>query len=574
MTNAAPAASGLLSLHDAALTSAAWPFEEARKLVARVEKTGQKEVLFETGYGPSGLPHIGTFGEVARTTMVRHAFEILTEGRIATRLLAFSDDMDGLRKVPDNIPNKELLIPHLGKPLTEIPDPFGKFESFAHHNNAMLRAFLDRFGFDYEFASSTQYYKSGRFDAALLHMLARFEALQAIMLPSLRAERASTYSPFLPIHPVTRVVMQVPLEAMDAKAGTITWRDPDTNEQFVTPVTGGHCKLQWKPDWAMRWYALHVDYEMAGKDLIDSVKLSSNIVRAIDGVPPEGFNYELFLDEKGQKISKSKGNGLTIEEWLTYASPESLSLFMFQKPREAKRLHFDVIPRAVDEYLQFLAGYERQDWKGRLGNPVWHIHGGNPPKPEVLHHPGEGEGAGTQVSFAMLLNLAAVANSEDPQVLWAFLRRYAPSVTPQTHPRLDALLGYAVAYFRDFVRPAKTYHVADEVEAEALRKLDAMLAGLPAGATAEDIQTALYDVARPIPRYQDLKAKGATPERPGVSNDWFNMLYRVLLGENRGPRFGSFVALYGVAETRTLIAAALSGDLARQHEAFLATRKS
>ena len=573
MTNAAPAASGLLSLHDAALTSAAWPFEEARKLVARVEKTGQKEVLFETGYGPSGLPHIGTFGEVARTTMVRHAFEILTEGRIATRLLAFSDDMDGLRKVPDNIPNKELLIPHLGKPLTEIPDPFGKFESFAHHNNAMLRAFLDRFGFDYEFASSTQYYKSGRFDAALLHMLARFEDLQAIMLPSLRAERASTYSPFLPIHPVTRVVMQVPLEAMDAKAGTITWRDPDTNEQFVTPVTGGHCKLQWKPDWAMRWYALHVDYEMAGKDLIDSVKLSSNIVRAIDGVPPEGFNYELFLDEKGQKISKSKGNGLTIEEWLTYASPESLSLFMFQKPREAKRLHFDVIPRAVDEYLQFLAGYGRQDWKGRLGNPVWHIHGGNPPDPEVLHHPGEGESAGTQVSFAMLLNLAAVANSEDPQVLWAFLRRYAPSVTAQTHPRLDALLGYAVAYFRDFVRPAKTYHVADEVEAEALAKLDAMLAGLPAGASAEDIQTALYDVARPIARYQDLKAKGATPERPGVSNDWFNMLYRVLLGENRGPRFGSFVALYGVAETRTLIAAALSGDLARQHEAFLATRK-
>jgi lysyl-tRNA synthetase class 1 len=554
--------------------SNAWPFEQAKAIVARLKKNPKDEVLFETGYGPSGLPHIGTFGEVARTTMVRRAFEVLTEGRIATRLLAFSDDMDGLRKVPDNIPNKELLIPHLGKPLTEIPDPFGKFESFAHHNNAMLRAFLDRFGFDYEFASSTQYYKSGRFDAALLHMLERFEALQAIMLPSLRAERASTYSPFLPIHPVTRVVMQAPLEAMDAKAGTITWRDPDTNEQFVTPVTGGHCKLQWKPDWAMRWYALKVDYEMAGKDLIDSVKLSSNIVRAIDGVPPEGFNYELFLDEKGQKISKSKGNGLTIEEWLTYASPESLSLFMFQKPREAKRLHFDVIPRAVDEYLQFLAGYERQDWKGRLGNPVWHIHGGEPPQPEVLHHPGEGEGAGTQVSFAMLLNLAAVANSEDPQVLWAFLRRYAPSVTPQTHPRLDALLGYAVAYFRDFVRPAKTYHVADEVEAEALAKLDAMLAGLPAGASAEDIQTALYDVARPIPRYQDLKAKGATPERPGVSNDWFNMLYRVLLGENRGPRFGSFVALYGIAETRTLIAAALSGDLARQHEAFLASRKN
>ena len=572
MSSAAPAASGPLTLHDAALTSNAWPFEEARKLVARVEKSGQKDVLFETGYGPSGLPHIGTFGEVARTSMVRHAFEILTDGKIPTRLIAFSDDMDGLRKVPDNVPNKEMLTTHLGKPLTKIPDPFGKFESFAHHNNAMLRDFLDRFGFKYEFASSTQYYTSGRFDAALLHMLARFEEVQAIMLPSLRAERASTYSPFLPIHPKTGIVMQVPIESMDVKAGTIVWRDPDTNEAFETPVTGGHCKLQWKPDWAMRWYALNVDYEMAGKDLIDSVKLSSNIVRALGGTPPEGFNYELFLDEKGQKISKSKGNGLTIEEWLTYASPESLALFMFQKPREAKRLHFDVIPRAVDEYLQFLGGYERQDWKNRLGNPAWHIHNGTPPQPEMLHQAGEA-GSGTQISFAMLLNLAAVANSEDPQVLWAFLRRYAPGVTPQAYPRLDAMVGYAVAYFRDFVRPAKTYHVPDDVERDALTKLDAMLAGLPAGATAEGIQTSLYDVARPIPRYQDLKAKGATPERPGVSNDWFNMLYRVLLGEQRGPRFGSFVALYGINETRALIAKALSGELAREHEAFLATRK-
>ncbi len=559
------------TLHDAALTSAAWPFEEARKLVARVERTGQKQVLFETGYGPSGLPHIGTFGEVARTSMVRHAFEVLTGGKIPTRLLAFSDDMDGLRKVPDNVPNKEMLTQHLGKPLTRIPDPFNKFESFAHHNNAMLRAFLDQFGFKYEFASSTDYYTSGRFDAALLHMLARFEDVQAIMLPSLRAERASTYSPFLPIHPKTGVVMQVPIEKMDAKAGTIVWRDPDTNEAFETLVTGGHCKLQWKPDWAMRWYALNVDYEMAGKDLIDSVKLSSNIVRALDGTPPEGFNYELFLDEKGQKISKSKGNGLTIDEWLTYASPQSLALFMFQKPREAKRLHFDVIPRAVDEYLQFLGGYQRQDWRGRLSNPAWHIHNGEPPEPEVLHHAGE-EGAGTQISFAMLLNLAAVANSEDPQVLWAFLRRYAPGVSAATHPTLDAMVGYAVAYFRDFVRPQKTYHVADDVERDALAKLDAMLAALPEGASAEDIQTALYDVARPIPRYQDLKAKGATPERPGVSNDWFNMLYRVLLGEQRGPRFGSFVALYGVKETRALIAKALNGELAAEHEAFLAKR--
>jgi len=560
-----------LSLEGAATGSAAWPFEEARKLVARIERTGQTDVLFETGYGPSGLPHIGTFGEVARTTMVRRAFETLTGGRVKTRLLAFSDDMDGLRKVPDNVPNREMLAQHLGKPLTRIPDPFNKFESFAHHNNAMLRNFLDRFGFEYEFASSTDYYTSGRFDAALLHMLRNFDAVQKIMLPSLREERAATYSPFLPVHPKTGVVMQVPVDEMNVDAGTIVWRDPDTGERFETPVTGGHCKLQWKPDWAMRWYALKVDYEMAGKDLIDSVKLSGGIVRALGGVAPEGFNYELFLDEKGQKISKSKGNGLTIEEWLTYASPESLSLFMFQKPREAKRLYFDVIPRAVDEYLQFLGGYPRQDWKQRLGNPVWHIHHGEPPAAEALQD-ASGAGPATSVSFAMLLNLAAVANSEDPAVLWGFLRRYAPSASPQSHPRLDQLVGYAVAYFRDFVRPAKTYRLADDVERDALTRLDAMLAGLPAGASGEDIQTALYDVARPIARYQDLKAKGATPERPGVSNDWFNMLYQVLLGENRGPRFGSFVALYGVAETRDLIAKALSGDLAKEHEAFLAGR--
>ena len=376
---------------DAARTSKAWPFEEARKLVARVARTGQSEVLFETGYGPSGLPHLGTFGEVARTTMVRHAFRVLTGDEIKTRLIAFSDDMDGLRKVPDNIPNRDVVAAHLGKPLTQVPDPFGEYDSFAAHNNARLQRFLDAFGFDYEFASSTAYYKSGRFDAALRHMLARLEAVQQIMLPSLREERAATYSPFLPIHPRSGLVMQVPLIAHDAQAGTISWRDPDTGEAFETPVTGGRCKLQWKPDWAMRWLALGVDYEMAGKDLIDSVRLSSAIARALGGQPPEGFNYELFLDDKGQKISKSKGNGLSIEEWLTYASPQSLSLFMFQKPMAAKRLYFDVIPRTVDEYLGFLDAYPRQDWKERLGNPVWHVHDGAPPAPERLAHGASGE---------------------------------------------------------------------------------------------------------------------------------------------------------------------------------------
>ncbi len=402
-------------LLEAARISQAWPFEEARKLIARVEKSGQTSVLFETGYGPSGLPHIGTVGEVARTSMVRRAFETLTEGKFQTRLLAFSDDMDGLRKVPDNIPNKDLIAAHLGKPLTQVPDPFGTHESFGAHNNARLRAFLDAYGFDYEFASSTHYYKSGVFDAALKRALACYSAVMDIMLPTFREERAATYSPFLPIHPRTGIVMQVALTGHDAEAGTIDWIDPETGEKFTTPVTGGHCKLQWKPDWAMRWYALGVDYEMAGKDLIDSVKVSSAIVRVLGGRPPEGFNYELFLDEKGQKISKSKGNGLTIEEWLTYASPESLAQFMFQKPTAAKRLYFDVIPRAVDDYLSFLDAYPRQDWKQRLGNPVWHIHAGAPPEAEVLIH--DKESKGTTLSFGMLLNLAAVANAADPSIL-------------------------------------------------------------------------------------------------------------------------------------------------------------
>jgi len=550
----------------------AWPFEEARKLLRRVERTGQQSVLFETGYGPSGLPHIGTFGEVARTSMVRYAFRVLTRDAIPTRLVTFSDDMDGLRKVPDNVPNRDLLARHLGRPLTEVPDPIEPGVSFGQANNARLRAFLDRFGFDYEFMSSTEAYRSGLFDEALLLVLERLEAVMAIMLPSLRAERGATYSPFLPIHPESGVVMQVPLVGHDAKAGTIAWRDPVGGALYETPVTRGHCKLQWKPDWAMRWHALKVDYEMAGKDLIDSVKLSGRIARALGSEPPEGFNYELFLDGSGQKISKSKGNGLSIEDWLRYASPESLSTFMFGKPTAAKRLHFDVIPRAVDDYLSFLDAYGRQAPKERLGNPVWHVHAGMPPDPERLR-PGDGH-AGASVSFAMLLNLAAVANSEDPAVLWGFLRRYAPGVAPATHPHLDRLVGYAVSFYRDFVRPAKRYRAPDDVERDALRRLDAALEALPPGPSAEDVQTALYDVARPIPRYQDFQAKTATPERPGVSNEWFNALYQVLLGEQRGPRFGSFAALYGIPETRALIAKALDGGLIAEHAAFLGEREA
>ena len=544
-------------VRELAATSRAWPFEEARKLVDRIARaeTPPESVLFETGYGPSGLPHIGTFQEVARTTMVRHAFETISD--VPTRLVCFSDDMDGLRKVPDNIPNPEILEPHLGKPLTRVPDPFGTHQSFAHHNNAMLMDFLDRFGFEYEFVSSTDSYTSGRFDEALLRMLDCFDEVMGVMLPSLRQERASTYSPFLPIHPVTGVVMQVPIDDVRRQDGTLVWTDPATGESIASPVTGGHCKLQWKPDWAMRWYALGVDYEMSGKDLIDSVRLGNQIVTILGGTPPETFTYELFLDEQGQKISKSKGNGLTIEEWLTYASPASLQLFVYNKPREAKRLYFDVIPRNVDEYLAHLDGYPRQDPARQLANPVWHIHAGAPPAAESLG----GADVRTQVSFALLLNLVSVANTENKDVLWAFLQRYAPGVSPQTHPRLDALVGYALRYYQDFVKPAKRYRLPDDVERDALTRLSEALAVAPAEATADDLQTIVYDVGRAIERYQDPDAKGATPGRPGVSQVWFSAIYQVLLGEERGPRFGSFIALYGVGETRALITRALAGEL-------------
>ncbi len=543
---AAPAAEVANTLREFAEQSNAWPFEEARKLVLRLKKRPKDEVLFETGYGPSGLPHIGTFGEVARTSMVRHAFRVLTEDKIKTRLVCFSDDMDGLRKVPDNVPQKDMLAKYLGQPLTRVPDPFGTHPSFGEHNNARLRAFLDQFGFEYEFWSSTACYAAGRFDPTLLLVLDRYEQVMEIMLPSLREERAATYSPFLPVSPRTGAVLQVPILEHDKKRGTVVYEDPDTKERMESPVTGGRCKLQWKPDWAMRWVAFGVDYEMAGKDLIDSVKLSGQIARALGAEPPEGFNYELFLDEKGQKISKSKGNGITIEEWLRYASPESLSLFMYREPRAAKRLYFDVIPRHMDEYQQFLDAYPKQDWKQRLGNPVWHIHSGNPPPSEI------------PTPFSMLLTLVSSSNAENAETLWGFIKRYRPDVTPQTHPKLKANVEYAIHYFRDFVLPAKKFRQPTALEREALTALRDALSQLPVSATAEQIQDVVYEIGR-RPPFLDTSGKGKTKDgKPGVSLEWFNMLYQVLLGQEKGPRFGSFVAVYGVENTVGMIDGALA----------------
>lgn len=528
----------------------AWPFEEARKIIKRYEKSGYPEVvLFETGYGPSGLPHIGTFGEVARTSMVRHAFHILTKGKVKTRLICFSDDMDGLRKVPDNVPNRDMMTSYIGKPLTGVPDPFSsEYPSFGAANNARLRVFLDRFGFDYEFLSATDYYISSRFDATLLKMLAAYDKVMDIILPTLGEERRATYSPFLPISPVSGKVLQVPVIARDKKKGTITYVEPETGKTIETKVTGGRVKCQWKADWAMRWTALGIDYEMAGKDLIDSVMLSSKICRTLGGMPPEGFNYELFLDEQGQKISKSKGNGLTIDEWLTYAPTESLALYMYQKPKTAKRLYFDVIPKAVDEYYVYLSAYQRQDWKERLNNPVWHIHNGQPPE---IHLP---------VSFAMLLNLVSASNAENKTVLWGFISRYAQGVTKQSHPELDRLVGYAIRYFKDFVRPNKKFRTPDETERETLAALYEKLGQLDRHADGSTIQNALLDVARGIERYQD-HSKVSPEGGPGVSVSFFQMIYEVLIGQTRGPRFGSFIALYGIDETRQLITDVLNGKL-------------
>ena len=524
-----------MSFQEAAQNSKIWAFDEARKLAQRVERLGLEKVVFETGYGPSGLPHIGTFGEVARTTMVRQAFHLLMPD-IPSRLICFSDDMDGLRKVPDNIPNGEALAAHLEKPLTDVPDPFGTHDSFGAHNNARLQKFLDGFQFDYEFVSATQMYKSGAFDATLLKVLENYQEVLSIILPTLGEARRQTYSPFLPICPETGRVLMVAIEPVEVAGGVVRYTHPDGGATIETPVTGGAVKLQWKADWAMRWAALGVDYEMAGKDLSESVKLSSRITRALGHTPPEGFSYELFLDEKGEKISKSKGNGLTIDEWLTYAPPESLSLYMFQAPRKAKRLYFDVIPKAVDEYISFVEKYGAMDTAQKLTNPAHHIHNGDVPD------------SASPVSFALLLNLVSASNANTKDTLWGFIETYAPGTDAASHPFLDRLTDYALAYYRDFVAPSKTYRAANAAETTAMQDLLARLQALPETADGETIQSEIYAVG--MAHFED-NLRG-----------WFQALYEILLGQSQGPRFGSFVALYGLARSCRLIEDGLAGDLA------------
>ena len=518
------------TLRTAALASKAWPYEEARKLLKRWPegKPAGGPMIFETGYGPSGLPHIGTFNEVARTTFVRNAYEELT-GK-STRLIAFSDDMDGLRKVPDNVPNQEMLRENLGKPLTRIPDPFGEYESFAHHNNAMLRRFLDRYGFDYEFLSATDCYTQGRFDAVIRKILHAWDPIMDVMLPTLREDRRKTYSPVLPISPTSGRVLQVPVDVVDAEAGLIAFTDED-GSRIQQSAFEGAAKLQWKVDWAARWTALGVDYEMAGKDLIDSVVQSGKIARILGARPPEGFNYEMFLDEKGEKISKSKGNGLSLEEWLRYGSEPSLSFYIYREPKRAKSLHIGVIPRAVEEYWQFRGNYPKQPVEQQLGNPVHHIHAGEVPEESL------------PVTYGLLLNLVSLPGIADKETAWKFVQRYAPQTSPQSDPELDELIGLAVNYARDFVMPDLRRRPPSPLEAEALRDLDSELTKLPAGADGEMIQHAVFEVGKRHP-FESLRS-------------WFQALYEILLGSSQGPRMGSFIALYGIENSRRLIAEAL-----------------
>ena len=544
-------------LRDAAMSSKAWPFEEARRLLKRYEKAPPEKgyVLFETGYGPSGLPHIGTFGEVLRTTMIRRAFEVISD--IPTKLICFSDDLDGMRKVPGNVPNQEELAKHLQKPLTSVPDPFGTHESFGHHNNAMLRRFLDTFGFEYEFYSAREFYRSGQFDEILLRCAERYDDLMKIMLKSLREERQQSYSIFLPLHPETGRVLYVPMKHVDGAKGEITFDDEDGRE-WTLPVTGGNVKLQWKPDFGARWAALGVDFEMYGKEHATNEKIYDAICRTLGERPPNHFSYELFLDDKGQKISKSSGNGISIDEWLTYASTESLSYFMYQKPKTAKRLFFDVIPRAVDEYHQQLRAYEGQDAKGRVNNPVFHIHNGEVPTSDMV------------VTFSMLLNLASASSAEDKATLWGFINKYAPDATPESHPGMDAAAEHAVRYFQDFVKPTKTFRAPTDKERAALQDLGQALKDADFALDLIGRKNALVGNEDPLPEvdYGDEeflqsivfavgKVHGFEPLR-----DWFTAIYEVLLGASQGPRFGGFVALYGVKETGALIEKALAGELA------------
>ncbi len=515
-----------------------WPFIEAKKIIdlygglENFKKPNKEFIIFETGYGPSGLPHIGTFGEVVRTLMVQNAFEQLT--KCNSKVITFSDDMDGLRKVPDNVPNQNMLNKYLGMPLTSIPDPFDKFESFGHHNNNKLKSFLDKFNFSYDFKSSTELYKKGFFDETIKLVMQNYESILSIILPTLREERKETYSPFLPICAKTNKVLQVKIEEYNIKDNSIIYKDPQNNKLIEKSVLSGECKLQWKVDWAMRWIALEVDYEMCGKDLTDSVKLGSMICKKLGNKPPINLIYEMFLDQNGEKISKSKGNGISIDEWLRYSTPESLSLFMFQRPKSAKKLHFDVIPKCNDEYLNFNKNFHEDKTYKKMDNPAWHIHFGKPPKID------------SPITFNTLMNLVSVCNSVEPKIIWSFINEYNPKLIPFNNEYINNQIKYAIEYYKDFILPKKNYKLLDEKNIKIFIDLKSTLKNLKADTKPEDIQTSIYEIGKKYD-FENLR-------------NYFQLIYNVLLGQNEGPRLGSFIALYGINRTIILIDKAIKKE--------------
>ena len=507
-------------------STSSWPFVEVRKLLKDRKDIIKKKnkITFQTGYGPSGLPHIGTFGEVARTTMMINALNHIQ--KIDHELITFSDDMDGLRKVPENIPNEEILKSNLGKPLTAIPDPFKKFSSFGEHNNEMLKKFLKKFNFEFSFKSSTENYKKGIFNASLIRVLEKYDEIMNIILPTLRAERRKTYCPFLPICPKTGKVLEIPLISMDKKTGKVIF--DNKNEKIETSILNGNCKLQWKVDWAMRWFTFDVDFEMYGKDLTESAILSSKICRALGKNPPNGFSYELFLDEKGEKISKSKGNGISIEQWLRYASPESLSLYMYPNPKRAKKLYFEVVPKTVDEYLTYIEKFPSQPLKDQISNPVWHVHNGTPPQEKVV------------MPFSMLLNLVGSSNADNKEVLWKFINRFHKEINPRDYKILDRLTEYAINYFKDNVEPFKKFKRPNSNEKKALENLVQRLKKIDQSLSPEEIQTHVYTAGKENGYEKNLR-------------DWFKLIYEVVFGDENGPRMGFFISFFGIQETIKLI---------------------
>ena len=504
----------------------AWPFVEARKLLKERKSIFDKKgkITLQTGYGPSGLPHIGTFAEVARTSMIVNALNNLTD--LPKEIITFSDDMDGLRKIPNNVPNIEILKKNLGKPLTNIPDPFDKFSSFGEHNNEMLKSFLNKFKFNYSFKSSSELYKSGYFNETLKLILNKYHDIMNIILPTLGKERKKTYSPFLPICPDTGKVLEIPMIEISKEKNQIIFEN--NGKKLEKSILNGNCKLQWKVDWAMRWYALDIDFEMYGKDLIESAILSNKILTVLDKKSPNGFAYELFLDEKGEKISKSKGNGITIEEWLKYASPESLSLYMYQNPQRAKKLYHKVVPKAVDEYLDCIEQYETQEDLKKILNPVWHVHNGTPPSEKMI------------MSFSMLLNLVGTSNASSKELLWKFVKKYKKNIKEQENPIFDQLINYAIKYFDDVVKQNKKFRKPNQKEKLALNNLAEKLKECNESMDPEAIQTMVYSVGKENGYKENLR-------------DWFKMIYEVIFGDENGPRLGFFISFFGVKETIDLI---------------------